>query len=124
MEKLLGITIYKKLTDAEFVEKQRKNLDLSKRFAWIYIIVVGAFCILIPKFYHLFQDLIQNLPDDAKKLAWSGFYLGIVMGLILSSFVFKAAESIIRGFNILNFNRSTRLLIKYHDLLVQMGKEK
>lgn len=124
MKTILGITIHRKMTDADVVEQARKNLKWFKRVAWIHLVVVAAMAILIPKFYRLISDMIRDMPDDFRKWAWIGLMFGVVMGTVLATYITKAAEAIVMGFNILQVNRKDKLLIKYHDMLTQLAKER
>jgi len=117
MKTFLGIPIHRTLSDAEFVEKLRKNLRVSKRVAWIHLAVVIAFSVLIPKFFQIFSSITKDMPDDARKFAYTGLQLGLVFGLLISGYIVKAAEAIVRGFNLFGFNRESELLVKYHDVL-------
>ncbi len=104
MRRFPGIPIHKSLSDGEFVERQCKHLRMSKRVAWIHLAVVIAFCVLIPKFFKLFSEFTDNMPDDARKLAYTGLQLGLIFGLMISGYIVKAAEAVVRGFNLFNFN--------------------
>ena len=124
MKTLFGIPLYKKMTDADVVERTRKNLKWFKRVAGIHLAVVVAMSILIPKLYGLIDDIIKDMPDDFRKWAWIGLMFGIVMGTVLATYLVKAAEAIIMGFDLLQLNRKDKLLVKYHDMLTQLAKER
>lgn len=123
MKTFLGIPIYKKMTDADLVERTRKNLKWFKRVAWIHLIVVAAIAIFIPMLYRFTTEFIRDMPNDFRKWAWSGLLFGVVIGSVLGVYIHKAAEAIVMGFDLLQVNRKDRLLIKYHDLLKQVAKE-
>lgn len=125
MNAILGIPIYKKMTDADLIERTRKNLKWFRRVAWIHLVVVAGFSILIPKFFSFITDFIGDMPnEDFRKWAWSGLLFGLVMGTALALYVYKAAQAIVMGFDLLQVNRKDKLLVKYHDLLAEVAKER
>ena len=123
MKRFLGLPIHKTLSDGEFVERQRKHLRMSKRVAWIHLVIGIAFCVLIPKFFQFFSEFTDDMPDDARKLAYTGLQLGLICGLMISGYIVKAAEAVVRGFNLFDFNRGTELLVKYHDILKKVAEQ-
>jgi hypothetical protein len=120
MKTFLGMPLCKRMSDADLVDRTRRNLKWFKRVAWIHLIVLVALSIFIPKFYIRIVDTIGDMPDnDFRKHAWLGLAFGVVMGCVLAMYITKATEAIVMGFDLLQVNRKDRLLVKYHDMLKQ-----
>ena len=119
--RLWGIPIHKMLSDTEFVDKTRKWLRLSKRFVWIHVAVLIFLSVLIPWLIDLVQQMIDLLPDENRKLVWAGLLLGFIFGAVIGQYVVMAMQSIVTALDIFDTNRAPRLLIKYHDMLKDMG---
>jgi hypothetical protein len=117
----MAITIGKRLSDAEFVERARRNLALSRKLAWIHILVITGLFYLIPKLYTFVSNLIGDLPSGAQKSAWMGLLLGFVFGGVLAGLAIEVGGSLIMAFDLLQVNRTPRLLIKYYYLLKQIA---
>lgn len=119
--RLWGIPIHKMLSDTEFVDKTRKWLNLSKKFVWIHVAVLIFLSVLIPWLIDLVQKMIDLLPDENRKLAWAGILTGFIFGAVIAQYVVMAMQSIVASLDLFDSNRSTKLLIKYHDMLKDMG---
>ena len=124
MTTVFGIKIGEKTSDAEFVEKQRKMLVMSRKYAWLGLFFVVAMCIGIPKFYALVRVILPTQSGDAQKYGSWGFLLGFTFAFILLQALEGAVKYVMFGFNIANANRATLLLIKYHDILLQTARER
>jgi hypothetical protein len=116
-----GIPIHKMLSDTEYVEKTRKLLHLSRKFVWIHVAVLIFLSVLIPWLIDLVQKMIDLLPDEDRKLAWAGLLAGFIFGAVIAQYVVMAMQSIVASLDLFNLNRSTKLLIKYHDTLEDRG---
>src|SRR5450432_1191528 len=85
----------RKLTDAEFVEKVRKQLRINRRWAWIGIIISGTLAVLFVWVFILFIDFISSMgnlakPIDQKSQAfYTGLTLGGTFGLFLTVILAK-----------------------------------
>jgi len=118
--RLWGIPIHKMLSDTEYVEKTRKWLRLSRKFVWIHVAVLIFLSVLIPWIIDLVQQMIDLLPDEARKLTWMGLLLGFIFGAVIGQYVVLAMQFILVALDLFDYNRSTKLLIKYHNMLKDM----
>jgi len=109
------------LSDTEFVDKTRKWLRLSKKFAWIHVVALILLSVFVPWLINLAHQMVELLPDEDRKLAWMGLLLGFIFGAVIGQYVVLAMQSILAALDLFDLNRSTRLLIKYHDTLEDMG---
>lgn len=119
--KFWGIPIHKILSDDEFVEKNKKFLRLSKKFAWFHIAVLILLSVFFPKLIHWIWQMIDEMSDEARKWALIGLILGFTFGAVIAQYILIAVQSILMSLDLFDFNRSTRLLIKYHDMLQEIG---
>lgn len=119
--RLWGIPIHKILSDTEFVEKNRKWLHLNKKFIWIHFAVLIILSVLIPWLIDLVQWIIDLLPHEDQKLVWAGLMLGFIFGAVIGQYVVMAIQSIVAALDLFDLNRTPKLLIKYHDMLKDMG---
>ena len=90
---------------------------------WFAIVSLLIIIFLVPKLFEIFSNIKDNLPDGAQKYAWSGYLSGLVFGLATSTLIAQACGSILGGFNLFNFNRDTKLMIKYYELLKQIAEK-
>ena len=113
----------KNMSDSEFIEKRRKHLRTSKKMRWIAIVFLLGIIFLVPKLFEIFSNIKDNLPEGAQKFAWSGYLSGLTLGLATSVYSVQACVSVLSGFNLFNFNRDTKLMIKYYELLKQIAEK-
>lgn len=119
--RLWGIPIHKILSDTEYVEKTRKGLRLSKKLVWIHVAVLALLSLFIPWLIDVVQFAIDQMPDGAEKWVLMGLMLGLVFGALLWYYIAAAAQAIVTAFDPFDSARGTRLLIKYHDMLQEVG---
>ncbi len=112
-----GIPIHKILSDDDFVEKVRKSLKRSKKYVLIHIAALLFFCVFFPKLIQWIWQIIEFLPEEDRKMAWIGLALGFTFGMIVAQYILIATQAILMALDWFNINRSSRLLIKYHDML-------
>ena len=119
--KLRGIPIHKILSDMEFVEQNRKALRFSKKLVWIHVAVLTVMSLFLPWLIRFLQQAIEQMPDGFEKWGWLSLLAGFVLGILLSYYVIMAIQVIMITLDLFDFNRGTRLLIKYHDMLQEIG---
>ena len=113
----------RKLTDAEFAEKVRKQLRINRRWAWIGIIISVTLVVLFVWVFILFIDFISSMgnlakPIDPKSQAfYTGLTLGCIFGLVLTVILVKIFLYFYKCVELLYGNRRDRLLIAYYDKL-------
>jgi hypothetical protein len=113
----------RKLSDAEFVEKVRKQLRISRRWAWFGIIVTGMLLVLFAWVFSMFINFISSVGDLAERIDpksqafYSGLSLGCVFGLLLTFILAKILLYLYKCVELLYGNRRDMLLIAYYDQL-------
>ena len=115
--RLWGIPICKILSDTEFVEKNRKGLRLARKLLWIHVTGLVFLAVLIPMLWRM----IGEVSKEAENWAWAGLICGLAFGIVISNYIGAAVHAIFVALDLYDFNRGTRLLIKYHDTLREMG---
>jgi len=121
IQRLWGIPIRKVLSDTEFVVKGRRGLRLSRKLVWIHIAVLALLSMFIPWFVDAVQLATDQMPDGAEKRVWMGLVVGLIFGVFLWYYIAAAVQVIVTALDPLDYTRGTRLLIKYHDMLRQIG---
>jgi hypothetical protein len=115
--RLLGMRVLsKRLTNYEYVERIR-TLDARGRriFPFLAVILCGALAIL---FCHCIR---QGLRIGGKQFFW-GFAGGIVPGVAFGSLILFAVHYYANMILALKRDRSAELLVKYHDILVDLAR--
>ena len=119
--KFWGIPIHKILSDTEFVEKTRKGLRLSKKLVWIHVAVLLVMCVIVPKMITIVWDVTKDSPDESKKWIGAGLIFGFIFGAIIEQCLFSGFQAILTALDLFDYNRGSRLLIKYHDMLQEIA---
>jgi hypothetical protein len=111
----------RKLTDAEFVEKVRKQLRRNRRWAWIGIVGSITFIVFFVWIFILFVDFVSSMGQLSEHVSPKSqmFYTGLTLGctfgavltIILGKIIFYFCESLILLFG----NRRDKLLVAYYD---------
>jgi len=118
--RIWGIPIHRILSDTEFVEKIRRGLRHSEKYVWVHVFVLLVVCVIVPIFIYLVWQLIQNSPDQSRRWIYAGLFSGILVGVLLGQYLFMGVQAILAALNGCDYSRSTKLLVKYHDMLQQM----
>jgi hypothetical protein len=117
----------RKLTDAEFVERTRKQLQKSRRWAWICLIGSGMFVAFFFWFFYIVIDMIGGFwnKDSAanqhlqNSMEW--YRIGLATGACLGGFAMlllvKAFWYFCEFLMMLSGNRRDKLLVAYYDQL-------
>ncbi|HVU26676.1 MAG TPA: hypothetical protein VHG71_02945 [Verrucomicrobiae bacterium] len=116
----------RKLTDAEFVEKIRKQLQKSKYWAWFMLFFSGAMLVLFFWFLYLMIDFAGSWSEDNshdKNLAnWLYWYrIGLATGACFGGFAMLLLVKVFWYFceflMLLTGNRRDKLLVDCYDQL-------
>jgi hypothetical protein len=109
----MNIFQLRKLTDAEFVEKIRKQTKSAKRRAWILL----AFA-----FFYL--GFIVFLCRFAAKDGWfqMGFFAGCLVGIFIGCLLMHSLLYFVYFFEHLFGYRKEKLLVQYYDQLHSSNK--
>jgi len=119
--KYRGFPIHKIFSDDEFVERTRKNLKRSRKLIWIHIAILLFLSMFIPKLIQFVLEIIEDMPDEYRQWAWTSLVCGFLFGALIGQYAIMAIQSILMALDLFDFNRGTRLLIKYHDMLKEIG---
>jgi hypothetical protein len=105
----------KPLTDEEYVELTRKRLRLGRQVRWFFPIL--GLCMLCGLLY--IPTMLQRQADlfGASDLAWAGFFLGVVIGVLSGALIWHICICIRHWFDASQGSRNERLMVKYHDAL-------
>ncbi len=108
-------------TDDEHVDRVRRNLRFFDRCRWWGFATLLLFEIIFLVFIFAGVDQLagqfQKGNFGARQV---GFWMGFMSGTAVALFQWKIAEVMIR---FLAWNRSERLLIRYHDALKSLASE-
>ena len=119
MKPFLGTPFFGKLSDAEFVERLRRNLRLQKRLAWVYLGV--SLILTVPLLQQLgrLAAFPEHTPEVSRMVFWTGVAMGMAFSMALGGLLLVVVMGVLVGFNLFGFSRGSLLLIKYHDALTQ-----
>jgi len=116
-----------KLADAEFVEKTRKQLQKSRRWAWIGLIGSAMFVVFFFWFLFVVVGFIGGFWDKdtainqhfQSSMQWYriGIATGAGFGIVATIFLGKAALYFYKFLEMLAGNRRDKLLVAYYDQL-------
>jgi hypothetical protein len=115
--RLPSVQIHRPQSDGEFVERTRKRLQRRRTFGWFGLVWL---IVAVPCHLYLLWPLaggIGHLPDKIQDLAWAAVCAGFFFGGCLGPFMMAALMMVLQGFDLLDFGRGERLLVKYYDAL-------
>ena len=116
-----GIPIHKILSDDDFVERAQKHLKQSKKYAWVYVAMLLMACFWVPKLIQALLGLIKEMPNNDLQMLGAGLMVGILFGTIVAQYLVHVVQAILMALDLFEFNRSSKLLIKYHNMLKENG---
>ena len=116
-----GIPIHKIYSDDDFVERIRKNLKHRKKLLLFFVPMFILLSFLLPWLFSMLSEMIDEMPEGVQKMGWIGLLLGFVFGVIFSQGIIAAMQGILMALDLFDYNRSSKLLIKYHDMLKESG---
>lgn len=119
--RIWGIPICKMLSDTEFVEKTRKGLRYSKEVVWVAVAALLLVCVLVPMTLNGIWRLTRDNPNETRKWIGTGLLFGFFFGAFAGQYVLSGVHAILTAFDLFDYNRAPRLLIKYRDMLKKVG---
>jgi len=114
----------KKLTDEEIIENIRKIQRTSKWITAFFFVLSIILFLIVSLTVSNFEGILNFVPAEEKYFVWSGFIFGIIFGFIASFMLGQAIHLFDYAFTILNLDRKDKLLLKYHDKLIELEKKK
>ena len=119
--RIWGIPICKIFSDTEFIEKIRKVLRFSRKFVWIHIVMLLVICVIVPAAIGLLWQMTRDSPDEARQSVVAGLIVGFLFGAFIGQYLWAGVHAILTALDLFDYNRAHRLLVKYHDILKEMG---
>lgn len=106
-----------KLTEEEFIEKIRKNVLRQRRWGkWLAVfhLIIGTvwFALGISLIVLCFRIFNNNQQNNLVVMAIS---LGFLLGIFLGQIFYQSGHHIVQGITSFGADRTSELLIKYHD---------
>lgn len=127
MKRILGLPIRRKrLTDAEYIEHVRKNVSHAKAFGkWLVssaaILGLGCLWFLI----YFTQSFVRCILASQPVAGFSvGVSVGLILGILCIGLAVQAAHLVQQAIRVWRVDRTSELLVKYHDLLVELSESK
>lgn len=121
MVRMWGIPIFRILSDSEFVERTRKALRFSKKLVWIHVAVLLVICVIVPSAVGLLWQMTKDSPDQTLQLVGVGLFAGFLFGAFIGQYLWTGVNAILMALDLFDYNRTPRLLIKYYDMLEEIG---
>lgn len=125
MKNLIGIPARRKpLTDAEYVERVRKEerrcRSLTKWYALLVAVIGIAWLYLV---IYSIEKLAQGLLGNPANQLLVGYALGAIFGFISGAIAFKVAHLAVQAITVWKGDRKSQLLLRYHDHLCELAKQ-
>ena len=119
MDRFLGLPLTRKpLTDAEIVERARKDLQRSRRWGKWLVMSNAALLLAYVYILQLIASVLWKLGGNQLQFA-AGFAAGVLIGFILGVPVLHLAVQLVETIKLLKGDRTSALLVKYYDTLVK-----
>jgi len=119
--KIWGIPIYKMLSDTEFVERVRKGLRFSRKLVWIHVAMLFIVCVFVPMIVNMVWQITKDSPNETRLWIGAGLLFGFFFGAFIGQYLINGMHAILTALDLFDYNRAPRLLIKYHDILKEIG---
>lgn len=128
MKTFLGLPFFRKqLSDAEIVEKTRREIERWQRYGkWLLFfqtVVIIAWVCLFYVIVKLLADLGGWAGGQGVNLALGGLVIGLVFGLGFGVQFLHALEEWGKSIAALKGDRTSVLLVKYHDTLNEIIRQ-
>jgi len=62
----------------------------------------------------------EDSPDEVKQMILTGLVLGFFFGAFIGQYLVLGFQAILAALDLFDYNRGSRLLIKYHDMLQEI----
>ena len=121
MDKFLGLPIVRKpLTDSQCVERARKDIKRFKRYG-IWLLPLSFIPLIILGFVTDKVRIVLVNAGGNQGAFWGGILIGIVCGLPLGIVFFQFLDFFLKTIGLVQGDRSSELLVKYHDMLAELA---
>ena len=107
-----------RLTDAEYVERVRKQDRTRRRMWWLWPALLVAMFYALSQFVGIIQRFTAGFPTE-KKLLYFALGLGVIFGVVLCFIAAQTAIFIKNWIDARQGFRTERLMLKYHDELLE-----
>jgi hypothetical protein len=109
----------KALSDDEYIEQVRKRDRVFRRMRWVWFGLLVALVVVLFCFSHTVQKISAELGEDRGDYS-AGLFLGICFGFLFVMISAQAAIALKHWLDSRHGFRTERLLILYHDRVVEM----
>ena len=122
MEKFLGLPIFRKpLTDAQCVERVRKDIERFKRYG-VWLLPLSFIPIIILGFViDRVRVVLANIGGNQGAFL-GGVLIGFVLGLPLAIAFLHFLDSFVKIIGFVKGDQNSELLVKYHDMLAELAQ--
>ena len=119
MDKFLGLPIVRKpLTDAEYVERARRDIQRWRRYGkWLALFQVA----LLALYGFILSSIASVLVKVGGNQIVGGLFLGIGLGMGFGVPILHSLHQFVNTFVMLKGDRTSQLLVKYHDALLELA---
>jgi hypothetical protein len=97
------------------------TLHFSRKLVWIHLVVLLVICVIVPGAVGLLWQLTKDSPDQTLQLVGVDLLAGFIFGAFIGQYLWTGVNAILMALDLFDYNRAPRLLIKYHDMLKEMG---
>jgi H+/Cl- antiporter ClcA len=108
-----------KLTDAEYVERIRKDLRVSKKWGWGGLIFSGVLFVAYAYLFPLIPDWIEFTKKAApnSQSFWLGIVTGFLLGFLFGGLLLSLGVYFVKSIILILGSRRDKLLVAYYDQL-------
>jgi hypothetical protein len=125
MDKFLGLPIRRKrLTDAEHVERIRKDVlraKLLSKWLVLFAAILGICCLWL--FIYFVQSFVQSVFANQPLIGFGlGLTVGLILGLLCVGLAIQVGHLLQQAIRVWKVDRTSELLVKYHDMLIELAQ--
>ncbi len=123
MDRFLGLRFVRKpLTDVEYVERVRKDMLRFKRWGKWIVVFSAAGVLFWGYILTLLVSAFVQLGGNGN-LFIMGLFAGLLIGMLFALPAWYAMEQFLQALKMLREDRMQELLVKYHDMLIEMARQ-
>jgi len=129
MNKFLGLPLVRKpLTDSEFVERARRDVKRWQHYGkWLLLFqtaIIIAWTYFIIFLVHMLDKMGRFAGGQAGNLALGGLVVGLLVGFAFGVPISRALDDWGKTIGALRGDRTSVLLVKYHDAIIELSRKK
>jgi len=128
LKNFLGLPFFRKpLSDAEIVEQARRDIKRWQRFGKWLLLSQTAIVIALGCFFFLLVHILDKMwrfAGGVGNLALGGLVVGLLIGFAFGVPILHAVDEWGKTIGALKGDRTSVLLVKYHDALIELSRQK